>query len=161
MTTLLFKNLLESLFQQRVKFVLVGGLAAIAHGMNYITNDVDICYDRSATNLTALVKALQPAKPKLRTVSGPVDFLFDEKTLKNGMNFTLDTDWGPVDLLAELIGVGVYNDLLKGSLKVDFYGFVVNTISLNDLIRAKEIAGRTKDQLHLLELRAIQKIKGT
>lgn len=134
-------------------------MAAIGHGMNYATNDIDICYERSPANIKSLIAALISSKPKLRTPSGSIAFLFDEKTLKNGLNFTLDTDWGPIDLLGEIQDIGTYKDLMTSAVKIKFYNIMVDTISLDDLIRAKEIAGRTKDRLHLLELRAIREIK--
>ena len=152
------EKILQAFQQEKVQYLLVGGMAAIGHGMNYVTDDLDICYARTPANLLALVKALKPAKPQLRTPDGELPFLFDEKTLKNGLNFTLSTLWGSVDLLGELESVGQYPDLLPKALDVSFYGITSKMISLNDLIQAKKIAGRTKDKLHLLELEALRDI---
>jgi len=151
-----FSEILNSLRKEGVRFVLVGGIAAIGHGMTHVTNDIDICYERSLQNIEALIKALQPSAPKLRTREGPIPFLFDAKAVKNGINFTLDTDWGWIDLLGEVSGVGDYLQLKDKSVKIEFYGYDVDIISLEDLIRAKKAANRTKDKLHLLELEAIR-----
>lgn len=156
MAILNLKRFLETLTGQNVDFVLVGGAAGMAHGMNYATDDLDICYKRSKRNYTALVKALTPCRPALRTKDGPLPFLFDEKTIHNGLNFTFQTDWGPIDLLGEVPGVGNYEAILPESVEFDFYGIKAKTISLDQLIEAKRIAGRTKDKLHLLELEAIR-----
>lgn len=154
-----FSEIIKAMEKEGVKYLLVGGIAAIGHGMTYTTNDIDICYERSKGNCEALVRALLPSRPMLRTPDGSLPFLFDEKTLMNGMNFTLDTDWGWIDLLGDLSGVGGYEELIPTAVKIEFYGVIVDTISLGDLIKAKQIAGRTKDKLHLLELEAIRKMK--
>jgi predicted nucleotidyltransferase len=159
MPVLDLQRLLEALQKEKVKYLLVGGMAAVAHGMNYVTDDLDICYERKRENLSGLVRALAPAHPRLRIPGGELPFIFDEKTLENGLNFTLQTDWGPIDLLGEIQDVGRYETLLPKAVRFEFYGIFVDTISLEDLIRAKQIAGRTKDKLHLLELEAIREIK--
>lgn len=159
MPILNLEKILKALEKEKVKFLLVGGMAAIGHGMNYVTDDVDICYQRDKGNIAALVRALRPANPRLRLPGGDLPFLFDEKTLKNGLNFTLQSDWGPIDLLGELQGVGNYDSLIAKAVKYEFYGVLSDTISLDELIKAKQIAGRTKDKLHLLELEAIREMK--
>lgn len=153
------KKFLEALQKENVRYLLVGGMAAIGHGMNYATDDLDICYQRTAENLSALVRALTPCKPQFRTPGDPLPFIFDEKTLKNGLNFTLQTEWGNIDLLGELQELGGYDRLKTNAVRYEFYGFTVDTLSLDDLIRAKQIAGRTKDKLHLLELEAIRDMR--
>lgn len=153
-----FKKFFDVLQKSNVRYLIVGGVAAIGHGMAQTTTDVDICYERSKENIQSLVNSLRPGNPKLRVPGGNLSFLFDEKTIKNGLNFTLETDWGFIDLLGELSGVGQYSDLLPRAVDVVFYGHTIKTISLNDLIHAKQIAGRTKDKLHLLELEALRDI---
>lgn len=159
MPILQFEKIVQSLRDENVNYVLVGGMAAIGHGMNYITNDVDICYDRNNSNIKSLVHALSNSSPKLRTREGAIPFLFDELTIKKGLNFTLDTNWGPIDLLGELKDIGGYQELIVHAEEMEFYHVSVKVISLDDLIRAKEKAGRPKDQHHLMELKAIKKIK--
>lgn len=152
------EEVLKTLAAEGVRYILVGGVAAIGHGMNYNTDDIDICYQRTPANYDALVRAFSPIQPQLRIPQGVVPFLFDTLTLKNGLNFTLETNVGPIDLLGEITGVGGYTDLLPHCVEMEFYGIKVAAISLDDLIKAKKAAGRTKDKLHLLELEAIRDI---
>lgn len=159
MPVLNIKKILESLEKEKVRYLLIGGLAAIGHGMNHVTDDLDFCYLRSKENYQSIVRALSPAHPQLRVQEGGIPFLFDEKTISNGLNFTLATDWGWIDLLGEIQGIGYYETMISHSVKFEFYGIQVNTLSLDDLIRAKKAAGRTKDKLHLLELEAIRDIQ--
>lgn len=154
------KTLLEALTQEKVNFVIIGGIASISHGMDYTTNDIDLCYQRSELNHRALIKALSKANPKLRTQEGEgVPFLFDEKTITQCLQLTLQTDWGPIDLLGEVPGLGKYEDFFANSKEVVLYGFSVKILGLEDLIKAKKTANRSKDQLHLLELETILEIK--
>ena len=65
-----------------------------------ITLDLDICYSRATESLERLTLALAPLKPRLRGT--PPDL----PTLRAGLNFTLNTDLGPIDLLGEVSGIG-------------------------------------------------------
>ncbi|KAB2842619.1 hypothetical protein F9K50_01645 [bacterium] len=153
-----FKRFFSALVENQVEFLLIGGVAAIGHGMTHSTNDLDICYKRSPENFRAIVKALGPSHPRLRVPGGAVPFLFDEKTLSNGINFTLETDWGDLDLLGDVPGTGNYEALSPRAVITRFYDYELRTISLDDLIKAKQTAGRNKDKLHLMELEAIREI---
>jgi hypothetical protein len=144
------------LAEYRVKCVIVGGIAAAIHGSSLLTNDVDVCYSRDSSNLEQLAKALQSVNARLRNVPAGVPFILDAETLKRSLNFTFSTDVGDLDLLGEIRGVGVYTDVLEGSVTVDLFGHSFNVIDIGKLITAKRAAGRTKDLLALPELEAIQ-----
>lgn len=152
-----FKEFLLAMHQAKAEIIIVGGLAATLHGSSQITNDLDICYQRTKKNYQALVQGLTPFKPQLR---GPkrekIPFLFDEKTLQQGLNFTLITSHGDIDLLGELQGLGGYDQLLPATKTMTLYGLSFKVIGLEDLIRAKKALRRTKDLLHLDELEALQ-----
>jgi hypothetical protein len=86
--------------------VIIGGAAAAAHGSTYPTCDLDICYDRSRDNIERLAEALKPFHPRLRGVSDELPFCFDAATITSGMNFTLTTDIGDIDLFVGVAGIG-------------------------------------------------------
>ena len=136
---------------------MVGGLAVIAHGHVRATLDMDVCYARTPENLRKLVAALGPLHPKLRGAPPELPFIWDERTLRNGLNFTLVTDEGDIDLLGEITGLGGYDDVAPRAIDLDLYGARVRLLSLNDLIRAKAAAGRAKDLVDLEALRALSK----
>lgn len=152
-----FKEFLTALHEAKAEMIIVGGLAAILHGSSYITNDLDICYRRTKKTYQALVHALSPFKPQLR---GPkrekIPFLFDEKTLQQGLNFTLITTHGDIDLLGELQGIGGYDQLLPAAKAMTVYDMEFKVIGLEDLIQSKKAVRRTKDLLHLDELEALK-----
>ncbi len=85
-----FKALLEVLADTGVEFVLVGGLAAIAHGSARLTQDVDIVYARDEENLERLAGSLAPLQPYLRGAPAGLPFRWDAATLRHGLNFTLE-----------------------------------------------------------------------
>ena len=82
-------------------------------------------------------------------------FAWDTKTIRNGLNFTLTTDLGDIDLLGEVAGGETYQTLLPHSFEVEAFGVHFKCIDLPTLIRIKEAAGRRKDQEAVAELRVL------
>lgn len=150
-----FEALLRTLADNQVAFVLVGGAAAIAHGSARLTQDLDIVYRRSSANVDRLVAALCDYKPYLRGVPAGLPFVWDRTTIARGLNFTLVTSIGDIDLLGEIPGGGTYEELAPGAMELEIFGTRCLCLSLKQLIRAKRAAGRTKDLEALAELEAI------
>lgn len=155
-----FEKLLRDLTGHKIRFVLVGGLAAAAHGSGYITKDLDICYERTPDNIKKLTTYLQSIHAKLRGPTEDLPFLLDESTFSFGLNFTFKTDLGDLDLLGEMSGVGGYAEALKLSEPVEVFGNRVDILSIEGLVRAKKAAGRPKDLAHIKELEGIRAEKG-
>ena len=151
----LFK-IAQLLAEAEVKFVIIGGVAIRGHGGNYVTEDLDICYSRTRENLKKIADVLFPLNPRPRGMDDKLPFIFDWTTLQHGTNFTFATTMGDVDLLGEVKGLGIYDDLLGESLRVDLDGFTTNLLSIPALIIAKTAAGRPKDEAGLKVLRALQ-----
>lgn len=151
-----FKTLLTSLKENDVQFVIIGGLAATLHGSARVTYDLDIVYDRSASNLPRIVKALQPFEPYLRGAPPGLPFKFDVETLKRGLNFTFTTTAGPIDLLGELAGVGAYEAVHAHANRAHMFGDTYLFIDLDTLIASKKAAGRPKDLETIAELETIK-----
>lgn len=146
------------LTENQVEFVVVGGMAMIAHGSAHLTKDLDICYNRTPDNLAALVSALAPLHPYLRGAPSGLPFKVDVPTLQAGLNFTFMTDYGDLDLLGEVSGVGDYSRVLAQSSEELMFGMKVHVLSIDGLIAAKKAAGRNKDHGHLLELFELKKM---
>lgn len=150
-----FGALLGRLVRADVEFVVIGGLAVLTHGHVRATLDLDVCYARTPENLKRLERALTPIHPRLRGAPPELPFFFDERTLRNGLNFTLVTDEGELDLLGEVTGIGGYGDMALAAIPVEAFGVSFKLMALEDLIRAKAAAGRPKDLLDLEALRAL------
>jgi hypothetical protein len=151
-----FDRLLATLAEHEVAFILVGGAAAIAHGSARLTQDLDIVYQRNAGNLDRLVEALARHKPYLRGAAPGLPFLWSRATLTRGLNFTLTTSLGDIDLMGEIPGGGTYEELLPGAIQLQVFQTSCLCLSLSQLIRAKRAAGRPKDLEALAELEAIE-----
>ncbi len=151
--------LIRRLSEHDVEFVLIGGLAMIVHGSAAITKDLDVCYRRTPDNIVAVTSALADIHPYLRGAPAGLPFRFDPPTIQAGLNFTLLTDLGDVDLLGEVSGVGGYDQAVAQAVERELYGVTVRVLSLDGLIAAKKAAGRGKDQTHLLELEELKKLR--
>lgn len=149
-------KLIRVLADAQVEFILVGGLAANAHGSSRVTSDVDVVYDRSDANLKRVVKALAPLAPYLRGAPPGLPFAWSVATLRAGLNFTLSTKAGPIDLLGEIIGGGTYQMLVEHSTTVRAFGREMSLLDLAWLIKVKRAAGRPKDFEVIAELEALQ-----
>jgi hypothetical protein len=148
---------LEVLTARRVRFVVIGGVAANAWGAPIITYDTDVCYARDEENLKRMVRALKDVNARLRGALADVPFFLDAKTLKMGGSFTFATDAGSLDILASPSGApGGYEELAPAAETMNFGGFTVRVASLDDLIRMKRSAGRPKDLAVLEELGALR-----
>lgn len=151
-----FAELLGALVKAEVRFILIGGVAAAAHGSPRATQDLDIVYRRNPSDLDRLLAALSPHAPYLRGAPPGLPFRFDVATLRYGWNFTLTTELGWLDLSAEIPGGGRYEDLLPFSLDIEVFGFRCRVLDLEALIRTKRAAGRPKDFEAVAELEAIR-----
>jgi hypothetical protein len=152
-------GILGHLLSHRVEFVIVGGLAMTTHGSAYVTRDLDVCYRRTADNIAALADALAPLHPYLRGAPPGLPFSLDVATIRAGLNFTLTTDLGDLDLLGEISGVGNDDRVFAQSEEHTMFGLTLRVLSLDALIASKKAAGRRKDQAHLLELEELKKLK--
>ena len=155
-----FSALLRTLAHHDAAFIVVGPAAAIAHGSARLTQDLDVVYERSPGNLEKLVAALAEYRPYLRGVPQGLPFHWDLATLSRGLNFTLTTSLGSIDLLGEITGGGRYEDLLPEAIELDVFGTRCLCLSLSQLIRAKRAAGRPRDLEALAELEAIEEEGG-
>lgn len=146
---------LKLLGEYRVECVIIGGVAATLYGSTILTNDLDLCYARNAENLERLSTALQSVNAKLRNAPPDIPFILDAETLRRGLNFTLTTEVGSLDLLGEVGGVGFYKDVIDGAIRYELFGYPFLVIDLRKLILAKQTAGRGKDLVAVAELEAI------
>jgi hypothetical protein len=151
-----FPRLLEALVSGGVEFVVIGGMAAIAHGSAHVTVDLDIVYHRSAENIARLATALAPLAPYLRGAPAGLPFQFDLPTIRRGLNFTLMTLAGDLDVMGEATGGGTYEALLPRSEIRTVAGLPVRFVDLEMLIHLKRAAGRPKDLERIAELEAIR-----
>jgi hypothetical protein len=146
---------IQALVDAGVEFVIIGGWSAILHGSRYGTSALDICYARNSENLRRLARALAPYHPRLRDLPKDLPFVWDQATLRDGTIIKLDTGLGKIDLLAEVAGLGTFDEMTAGSIVTEAFGRQVRTLDLKSLIKAKRAAGRDKDLMVLPELESL------
>ena len=150
-----FRGLLELLSRSRVDFIIVGGFAGTLHGSSLPTRDLDIVYSRDPSNIRRLVEALSSHSPYLRGAPPGLPFRWETETIASGLNFTLTTDLGAIDLLGEIAGGGGYQALLPDSVRVTIFGIECLCLSLEKLIDVKRAAGRVRDLQAVADLEAL------
>ena len=150
-----YAKALRVLAEAEVQFVLIGGVAANLHGSARATFDLDLVYGRQRANIVKLVKALAIYRPYLRGAPPGLPFQFDEATARNGLNFTLKSALGDLDLLGEVVGGGNYEQLLPHTVEMEAFGVRCKCVTLERLIQLKRAAGRPKDLEAIAELQAL------
>ena len=154
-----YRAIFVALDEHDVDFVIIGAVALVLHGSARVTRDLDICYSRERANLERLAIALKPFAPTLRGAPEELPFTLDAATIRAGLNFTLRSSAGDVDLLGEVTGIGGYPAVQRLSAIMSVYGRDVRVLSLDGLERAKRAAGRLKDLSDLAEIREIRRLR--
>ncbi len=150
--------LLDALDRNEVEFVVIGGVAGLAHGSAYPTYDLDIAYARDARNLERMAQALRDIGVTLRGAPEDLPFQVDAKTLDAGMNFTFLTEFGEFDILGHVDGIRGYEELRAHAKLQEVAGIPVRVASLNHLIGMKRRVDRTKDQLMVEEYVVMERL---
>jgi hypothetical protein len=150
-------RILQVLRQHEVTFVLIGGLAATAHGSPLVTNDVDITPERSRENLERLSDALKELGARIRTSIEPEGLPFDHDadSLDRMEVLNLVTDAGDLDVSLIPTGTKGFGDLERQAVVMKPFGVLTEVASLADVVRSKEAAGRLKDLAALPTLRRL------
>ncbi len=144
-------RLLQILDKHGVDFVVIGGMAGLAHGSAYPTYDLDVAYARDRANLERMTAALRELDVTLRGAPAGLPFQLDAQTLANGSNFTFDSPYGSFDILGDAAGMNSYDELRNGALVATIEEVEVRVASLDHLIAMKRAANRPKDQLMVEE----------
>lgn len=148
--------MLQGLARKKVRFVVVGGVAAAAHGSSRVTNDLDICYDATdRSNLVALASVLESWGAYPRGIEPGLRFILDDRTLFGAPVLTLTTAEGDIDVMDRIAGVGDYAAVKRRSEMISALGVRFRVLDLPSLIKAKRAAGRPRDHDHLPELEAL------
>lgn len=147
----------EALHRHGVEYVIVGGVAARLHGSPHQTRDFDLASSQTAENLDRLARALNdlnPMKltPRFRNPT-PHEVGADELAIEPIASYL--TAAGRVDVLHHIGPHHGYDELLATSVRFDLGdGLVVRAAALDEIIAAKELTGRKKDQAQLPSLYA-------
>ncbi len=151
------RGLLRHLVAHEVRFVLIGGMAVVAHGYTRTTRDVDIVYDLSAANCSRFAAALSDLRAEVLAADTlPPGGEITGQWLGEGGQFVFATEQGQLDALSR-ISVGTYEDLAPSAVSTTLRdGSEIAVISYENLVRSKQATGRDRDRLDLDALRAVR-----
>lgn len=151
--------LVARLAEAAVDFVVIGGIAVVAHGHIRTTRDLDITYATEQANLDALGQVLVDLDARLRGVTEVLPFVPDGRTRRAAELLTLETTRGALDLLAAPPGAPPYAELRRRAETIEVDGHSVAIASLDDLVAMKRAAGRPRDQDDIDALEEIRRLR--
>jgi hypothetical protein len=151
------RAIFDVLDRHGVRYVLIGGLAAILHGAAHVTTDVDVVPQDARDNLERLSKALGELHARIRVTGEPNGVPFDHsgESLARGRIWNLQTDKGDLDITFEPSGTHGYEDLQRDAIVMQLRSGDVTVASLADVVRSKEAADRPRDRAVLPGLREL------
>jgi hypothetical protein len=142
-----FKRILADLNEAGVRYVLIGGIALIRHGVVRATRDVDVIIAGDTENISRM-RSLIDSWPATRPDGSPVP----EETISAGRTVNLATPHGDLDILAERSPPLSFEDLLVRAEVRRVDGVEAAICSLADLVALKRLAGRERDLVDLRDL---------
>ncbi len=149
------QRVVETLARHRVRYVLVGALAARLQGFPRVTADADLTPASDARNRRALAAALRELDARTFTQSTPGGVPFDctGPALGNAQTWNLVTSAGRIDILFEPAGTHGFDDLVRRAVRFETFGVELLAASLEDILRSKEAAGRPQDREDVIVIR--------
>jgi predicted nucleotidyltransferase len=130
-----FKEFVQCLNENNVKYLLVGGWAVGIYGHPRATKDIDFLFANDQENLSKIKKALE------KFGAPPVDL---EKFEENGYVIRIGSSPIQIDMINSADGIEI-NDCFKRKKILDVDGIKINIISIDDLIKNKRTSGRLND----------------
>jgi hypothetical protein len=158
-----FIGLFALLAAARVRFVVVGGLALLLHGLDRLTADVDLVIDFSAESAQAAVRALTEAGYRPLAPVDPIALANPEQrlewqTLRNMQVFSLWDSTNTRPTVDIMLSTGIpFDDLWAAAAVMQIGGHDVRVASIDHLIRMKSATGRPQDLADVERLRALSK----
>lgn len=139
---------LRSFNKFEVEYVVVGGIAVVAHGYDRTTGDLDWWVDNSKENIERLTKALLACNFEDNQVS----LAMESYEKKGHLTFLLDKRIS-LNLVLDYSSSISFSEALKKSLESNMFGVKLRVVDLGSLIDIKIRAGREQDLRDVLELK--------
>ena len=159
-----YEEILRAFQRQKVKYILVGGIAVNLLGSMRGTADLDILVEMSDDNLKKIVKILKKYGYRVKQPVDPLR-IADKKTredwIKNknmkALNFYKEDELKEVDIIIE--SPVSFEEANKKPVVIEVDDLILPVISIDNLIKMKEKTGRAVDKLDIEELKMIKSIK--
>lgn len=151
-------RLLELLYDASLPFVVVGGVAAIAHGATTSTKDLDIVMPMTPEHLGRLMQVLEPFRPMHAQRHDLGIMTTSPEELARFRLLLIDTELGRLDVLKTVEPIGDYDDLHVHAMEL-VEGRTIAVLDLDQLIANKAHVARRKDLIVEQELRAVRALR--
>ena len=142
-----YKEILQILLRNKVKFLLIGAYAMGAHGYPRATGDIDVWVEPSERNSKKVYASLKEFGAPLKDIK---ESTFAEK----GVVFQIGVAPRRIDFITKVSGLD-FDEAYAHKQDVEIEGLKISLVSLNDLIKNKESTGRDKDKLDVKHLRKL------
>jgi hypothetical protein len=160
---ILYEEILLEFQKQKVKYIIVGGIAINLHGILRGTADIDILVDMTDENLKKIVSILKKQGYHVKQPVDPMGIANKEirydwihnKNMK-AFNFYKENEYKEVDIIIE--SPVSYKQAKKNALQLKIGRMKIPVISINDLIKMKSHAGRDEDQKDIEQLKRIKNL---
>lgn len=162
---MLYEHIFQALNNQKVKYLVVGGVAVYLHGIPRFTKDLDLLVDMSPANLKRMIQAFEKIGYIPRIPVNALDFADPKKREewikeKNMKAFTFIQTKPPFEQVDIVFAGGIsYQEAVKKKKKIVSKEVPLWVISIEDLIRMKSKAGRTQDQADIVSLKKVKRIQ--
>ena len=145
-------EILRTLHDHEVEFIVVGGMAAVIGGAPIVTRDLDVLRARSPQNADRWLTALTDLEAVSRTDSRRLRP--NASHLEGPGHLLLETRFGTLDVLGTIENDTTYEDVLSSATLIDLGGFSVRVLGLERLLEVKRKLNRPKDKLMALQIEA-------
>jgi hypothetical protein len=134
-----FREFIDALNINGVRYILVGGYSVILHGHSRTTGDMDIWVDRTLENYKKI-------KSAFLQFGMPVFDMTQERFLNDSLVdvFTFGRPPVAIDIMISVLGLD-FNECFEKAIYFEDDNLQIRTIHINDLIDAKKASGRPKD----------------
>lgn len=139
--------LLRALLGGGVRFIVVGGAAAVIHGAPITTQDLVIVPEQAPDNLARLLTVLEELGARFRPWKPDRDLAPTVEHLAGRGQLLLTTCVGPLDVLCRIHDGRGYAELAGRSREIHDQDLHLQVLDLDALIEIKSGTGRTKDQI--------------
>ncbi len=150
------EGILERLVKHEVECVLVGGYAAMVHGVSLVTKDINVCTHFSGKNLERIHHAVADLHPYFFPPAPKRPFTLPPNFEVGLQNLYLDTDLGRLDCLGQVLGIGDYAAARAESIPLNLPFGCLWILSRKAMIRAKSALDRPHDKVSVMQLLAIE-----
>ena len=147
--------LLQALTDGKVRFIVVGGIAAVAQGAPVVTFDVDIVHERSPENVRRLLEVLSGIGAAYVRDPGSPPIAPREDLLLGEGHHILTTLHGRLDVLGRIEGGRGYDELLPNTVESRIGDAAVRLLSIETILELKRASPRPKDQAVVPLLEAV------